>query len=119
MRSFFSDIRDASRRLRRTVGLLLASTALLATAVGGSTTVFAVVHAVLLKPLPVAHEADLVSLYLTRDDSVRGPIPLPLFLDLGAQTDSFTGVAAYFQWSANLTDAGDAERLQGMRVSSG
>ena len=117
MRIFLRDLGEAARRLRRSIGLLVASTALLATAVGGSTAVFAVVHAVLLEPLTVTDEASLVTLHLTRDDTPRGPLPLPLLLDLRSQATSFTGVAAYFQWSANLTDAGDAERLQGMRVS--
>ena len=117
MSIFLADMWDAARRLRRSVGLLAASTALLATAVGGSTAMFAVVYAVVLKPLPVADEAALVSVHLTRDDTPRGPLPLPLVLDLRANAGAFSGMAAYFQWSANLTNAGDAERLQGMRVS--
>src|SRR5688572_26727016 len=117
MRIFLRDVTEAVRRLRRSAGLLLASTALLATAVGGSTAVFVVVHAVLVKPLSVADEAGLVSVHLARADTPRGPLPLPFVLDLRSETRSFSGVAAYFQWSANLTDAAGAERLQGMRVS--
>jgi predicted permease len=117
MRTFIHDVTGAARRLRRSMGLLLASTALLAAAVGGSTAIFGVAWAALLKPLPVADESTLVALHLTRDDTTRGPLPLPFVLDLTAHAPSLAGVAAYFQFSANLTEAGDAERLQGVRVS--
>lgn len=40
-----------------------------------------------------------------------------MFLDVSVSRRTLDGVAAYFQWSANLTDAGDAERLQAMRVT--
>ena len=114
---FLNELGLAAKRSRRSVSLVLTSTALIATAVGGSTATFAVLDAVLFKPLPVADEAALVAIHAVRADTPRGPLPLPFFIELKSRSKAFSGVVAYFQWSANLTELGDAERLQGMRVS--
>ncbi len=117
MASFLRDLRQSASRLRRRPALLAASTALLATAVGGGAALFALIDAAVLQPLPFSDERSLATLYLARPGTERGPVQLPLFLRLQSDARSFAAVAAYFQWSANLTDDGDAERVQAMRVS--
>jgi predicted permease len=111
------DLVSASRRFRQKPAFFLGACALLALAVGGNTAVFTVVNAVILRPLPLEHERDLVAVHIARDGVSRFPLSLPFFLELRAAPNSFSGLAAYFPWSANLTDLGDAERLQAMRVT--
>ena len=117
MKYLATDLITAWRRGRQRPAFMIGACALLALAVGGNTAVFTLVHAVLLRPLPLAHERDLVAVHATRTGVSRYPLSVPLFLALGERPSGFDGIAAYFQWSANLTDAGDAERLQAMRVT--
>lgn len=111
------DLVAASRRFRQRPGFFLGAGALLSLAVGGTTAVFAVVNAVTLRPLPLDDERALVAVHLVRPGAPRYPVSLPLFLDLRSSSTAMSGLAAYFQWSANLTGDGDAERLQAMRVT--
>src|SRR5687768_11000570 len=111
------DLASASRRFRQKPAFFLGASALLALAVGGNTAMFTVVNAVILRPLPLKHEHELVAVHIARDGVSRYPLSLPFFLELREAPNTFSGMAAYFPWSANLTDAGDAERLQAMRVT--
>ena len=104
------------RRIRRTPLFFAAAGALLVLAVGGNTAMFAVVNAVVLRPLPVTDEDRLVALHLTRAGTPRGPASAPLLDDV-RHASTLAEAAAVFQWSANLADEIEAERLQGMRVS--
>ena len=54
LRDWVADLRIAARTSRRQLGFTAAVVASLALGVGGTTAVFSVVHAVLLKPLPYA-----------------------------------------------------------------
>jgi hypothetical protein len=117
MRNIPRDISLATRRFRRNPGFFLTACALLALAVGGNTAIFTVVNAVLLRPLPLTQAHEVVALHVVRDGTSRGALSLPMFLHLASTPRTLDGAAAYFQWSANLTDAGDAERLQAMRVT--
>lgn len=117
MPTVLRDVAVAVRRFRHKPVFLLGACALLALAVGGNTAMFTVVNAVMLRPLPLARPHEVVALHVVRAGTARGAFSLPMFLDLAATSRTLDGVAAYFQWSVNLTDGGDAERLQAMRVS--
>jgi putative ABC transport system permease protein len=54
------DLRFALRQFRRAPGLTLAAVLALACGIGGVTTVFTLVDAVVLRPLPVAAPDELV-----------------------------------------------------------
>ena len=108
--------RPALRRLRRTPLFFAAACALLVLAVGGNTAMFAVINAVVLRPLPFADEERLVAIHLARPGAPRGPASAPL-LDAVRGASTLAGAAAVFQWSVNLAGDAEAERLQGMRVS--
>src|SRR4030095_191785 len=43
---------------------------------------------------------------------------LPDFIDYRDQNQSLSGIAAYTPWSANLTDQGEPEQFQGLRISA-
>src|SRR5262249_4939131 len=46
------------------------------------------------------------------------PFTLPDFLDYTQQNRSLEGLAAWGTWSANLTGAGEPQRLQGLKMSA-
>lgn len=111
------DLISAARMFRRKPAFCIGACALLALAVGGNTAVFTLLNAVILRPLPLQHERELVAVHLVRDGNSRYPLSAPFFLGLRETPESFSSVAAYAAWSANLTDRGDAERLQAMHVT--
>src|SRR5574339_505292 len=90
----------------------------LALAIGAITAVFTLVNAVMLRPLPLVDPDRLVTFTIVRPGTDRQPLSLPDLADVRAASRTLTGIASAFGWSVNLTGTGDAERLQGMRVSA-
>lgn len=76
------DLVLALRRGRQRPALFLGACALLALAVGGNTAVFTAINAVILRPLALDNERELVAVHIKRDDVSRYPLSLPLFLEL-------------------------------------
>ena len=90
------DVQYAVRGLCRQPGFSFAATLTLALGLGLAIGLFAVVDAVLLRPLPFADQHELVVLW-ERDDSTDNPhieVSLPNFEDWRAQAESFTDMAA-------------------------
>jgi putative ABC transport system permease protein len=118
MSTLHHDVVVALRRLRRapifTTGALL----VLALALGVNTAIFTLVQGVILRPLPFRDPERLAAVSTFRPDTDRGAWSLPNLLDYRAQSRSFEGIGAAFQWSANITGGDEAERLQGMRVTA-
>src|SRR5262249_52802512 len=85
---------------------------------GGNTAIFSMVNAILLRQLPFKDPEQLVWVTSRRPDADKRPFNLPDFIDFRDQNRSLEGIAAYATWSANLTESGDPERLQGMRMSA-
>jgi predicted permease len=87
------DLRYALRGLRRNPGFTAAAVLSLALGIGANTAVFSLVHALMLRMLPVAHPEQLVYLYRTGGWG-RGYVSYPLYLDLAKRTDIFDGAIA-------------------------
>jgi putative ABC transport system permease protein len=111
------DLRSAWRALRAQAAFAATIVLILGVAIGANSAVFALVNTVLLSPLPFPDPERLVTIDQTRADSPREPLSIPDFRDLRDGNHSFEGMAAAFQWSANLT-GGEAERVQGMKASA-
>jgi predicted permease len=111
------DLRSAWRALRAQIPFAATIIVILGAAIGANSAVFALVNTVLLSPLPFPEPDRLVSVDQTRADSPREPLSIPDFRDLRDGNHSFEGLAAAFQWSANMT-GGEAERVQGMKTSA-
>ena len=84
----WSDVRFALRQLARRPGLTVAALFALAAGLGGVTTVFTLVDAVILRPLPVASPHELVWL---RDPSFS----FPVFQEVRARGDMLSNVFAW------------------------
>src|SRR5688572_31750840 len=80
------DIRFGVRLLRKAPGFTLAAVASLGLGIGFNTSIFAVLDAVLLRPLPVAEPHRLVNIYTSGTDGDTNPTnPLPDLIDFPTQ----------------------------------
>jgi putative ABC transport system permease protein len=111
------DARAALRFVRRQPAFSAFVVLTLAVGIGAATTVFALVHAVLLRDLPFTDPDRLVWMYNLRTERDRAPLSILDLNDYKRDASSVDGFAPFTNWTANLTGAGEAERLEGVRVS--
>ena len=114
----FNELRQAIRRVRRRPAFSAGVVLVLALAIGANTTMFALVNAILIRPLPLANPDRLITFTIVRPGTDRQPLSLPDLDDFKTSTRTLAGITSLFGWSANLTGRADAERLSGMRVST-
>ncbi|HEX8186971.1 MAG TPA: permease prefix domain 1-containing protein, partial [Pyrinomonadaceae bacterium] len=107
------DIRYAFRMLWRKPGFTAVAVLTLALGIGGNTAIFSVVNAVLLRALPYPDADRLVSVYETLPQGGTGSVSVPNFLDWRAQSDAFTGLAAYQYGDFNLREEQQPVRAVG------
>jgi putative ABC transport system permease protein len=120
----WNDVRFALRQFARRPGLTLAALFALACGLGGVTTVFTLVDAVILRPLPVASPGELVWL---RDPSFS----FPVFQEVSARGSMLSHVFAWdsrrlqTQWSSEaestpvLLATGGIHETLGLRPAAG
>ena len=111
------DTRYALRVLGRGRGFVVVAVLTLALGVGANTAIFSVVRGVLLRALPYPDPERLVAVQSVINGSPTAVSP-PDFVDWRAQAKSFSGLAAYFLSTTNLTGTGEPERLTQARVSA-
>jgi predicted permease len=113
LESFLADVRFACRWLRKSPGFTAAAVASLAVGIGFNTALFAVVDALLLRPLPVSHPERLVDVYTSAPGSATnrfGSTSYPDYLDLAAHNDVFDDLIGYSPMFGALS-LGDRSRL--------
>jgi predicted permease len=117
-----NDLKFALRQLWKNPGFAAVAMLTLALGIGACTSMFSVVHAVMLRPLPFREPGRLVwieniftgglSARTTRVDS---------FLEWRNQSDSFETLGAYFAFfdytRCTLLDHGEPRRLRGVGIS--
>ena len=118
--SWSQDVRYAARSLRKSPGFTLVAAITLALGVGANTAIFSVVNAVMLRPLPFSDPGQLVRIW---ESNVERGWPTfatshPNFLDWRAQAKSFQAMAAMDNIGLTWTSGGEAEVLQGRRVTA-
>jgi putative ABC transport system permease protein len=95
------DLRHAFRVHRRAPMFAAVVITTIGVAVGATSAIFALVHAVVFRPLPYANSGRLVAVsQLRRDSSGTPSISPPNFFDLKEQATIFEGLAAY--WSPTV-----------------
>jgi putative ABC transport system permease protein len=110
-----------ARGFRRRRGTAAAVVATLAVCIGATSTIFAIVDALLLKPLPYPESDRLVAVYEInlRQRDAEGLVAPARVVEWAAASRSFAAIAGcYFE---NLTDTSMPlpERVEAMRVSPG
>ena len=91
----------------------------LAATIGASTAIFALVDAVLIRPLPLTDQNRLVVMWAAEPDSPLIEISYPDFLDFRNETKAFQDLAAHGStpWSLLMTGVGDPVVMQFGAVS--
>jgi predicted permease len=112
------DVRFALRVLRKAPAFSATVIVTLALAIGANTALFSIVNSVLLAPLPYRHSSRLVALYESKPGLGQGPISYLNFLDWQRAAQSFSSMAIYRHEDYNLMGSGQAERVNGLMVSS-
>src|SRR6185295_14183801 len=99
------DLRYAARALAKSPGFAAVAILSLGVGIGINTTIFTIVNAVLLRPLPVAHPERLVEIYTTSEVE-HGTTSWLDYRDIRDQSDSFDGVAGHSLMFANISRDG-------------
>jgi putative ABC transport system permease protein len=122
MQTLWQDLRYGARMLLKKPGFTLVAVITLALGIGANTAIFSVVRGVLLRPLPYSEPQQLVRLFETVDGATmandRMEIAPANFLDWRAQTQSFSGLAAFGLTGSVIGGDGEAERLEGALVTA-
>jgi predicted permease len=124
LESLGQDLRYALRTLGRDVGFATFTILIVGLGVGASCTVFSVVNTLLVHPLPFREPASLA--WVANHDDATGDMSAKTtqvdhFLDMRAQNQSFSDMAAYMAFygvgDAKLIGGGEPERLTSVPVS--
>jgi predicted permease len=122
MTTLLQDLRYAVRWLARNPGFAAVAVATLALGIGANTAIFSVVRGILLRPLPYRDASSLVQVWETaeRQGVPDNEIPFspPVFRDWREQSRTLDGMAAYTDWTFNLTGGEAPERLPAALVSA-
>ncbi|HLY42275.1 MAG TPA: ABC transporter permease [Terracidiphilus sp.] len=115
------DIRYAFRQLRRNPGFAATTVLTLALGIGATTSIFSIVNATLLRPLPYRYPDRLVILWSTMPVfgfSGPGALTDPDYVEWERQNQVFEELAAFRGQTSNLTGSGIPERLLGVTCSA-
>ena len=119
MDALVADLKAATRSLRARKAFVALAVATLALALAANSSVFAVIHAVLLEQLPYRDPERLVILWNVRADGDNEVLSISNFEDYQSGTRSLERLAAWFDQGLNLTSDGEPERLFAARASAG
>ena len=122
MRTLFADLRYAFRVMSRTPSFAVAVVSVLALGIGANTTIFSIVNAVLLRPLPFEEPERLVRIFTRTPGGRLFELSPGKFYDWQRDAQSFEGMAMYqccgFRELA-LTGTGAARTVRATAVSAG
>ena len=109
LESIWSDVRFATRQLRRSPGFTFAAVMTLALAIGANAVVFSILNAFLLRPLNVRDANNLYELQHGNETSSYQSYPD--YLDLRDRNRSFESVVAYSVDEVGLSAGGDPSEV--------
>jgi len=112
-----TNLRHSLRTFAKKPGFAIVVVLTLALGIGVTTTIFTVVNAYLLRPLPFANPERLVSLADVQPPNELTPASYPEFQDWRNGNQAFTEVTGQFPSNLNLIGRHEPERVQGVLVS--
>jgi putative ABC transport system permease protein len=115
--ALFHDVRFALRLFVKRPGFSLVAVLTLALGIGATTSMFSVVEAVLLRPLPFPEPDRLMQVRITGRDGTDFPLPEADFHLWRAQNDTADAIAVFTSGPANVTGDGQPERLISAQVT--
>ena len=116
---FLDDLRYALRGLGKNRGFAAVAVLSLALGIGANTTIFTLLNAIFLRPLPVRDAAHLVVVNTT-DPRIPGLLPCsyPNYQDYRDHNSVFSSLLLYSALTVNLTGRGAPQLLMGQLVSA-
>jgi putative ABC transport system permease protein len=118
MDMLIQDIRFAFRLLLKNWTFTAGAVATLAAGIAANSAIFSLVNAVLLRQLSFKNPDQLVWIWSSRTDRDKSNFALPDFIDYRDQNQTLDQISGFSAWSANLTSAGEPERVFGVRSSA-
>lgn len=112
------DLRYALRQLTVSPVLTAVLVVTIALGIGATVSIFSVLHAVVLRPLPGDDSERIVWIYETKGPTRTGSASIGHFHDWTGQGTVFEHTAATMRGTYNLSD-GEPERVAGMRATPG
>jgi len=121
MSGVLQDVRYALHALLKRPGFSSVVIVTLALGIGANTTVFSVVNAVLLRPVPLAGADRLVVPVSTnvQSSSFIDTVPYADYLDWKAQTDVFEHVGLFTDPPFDIAGDAEPERVRGASITDG
>ncbi|HMF55988.1 MAG TPA: ABC transporter permease, partial [Pyrinomonadaceae bacterium] len=118
MDTLWLDFRYGLRGLLKNPGFAVVAVLSLAIGIGANTTIFSLINALLIRPLPVAAPEQLVNVHATSaDGSSFHSFSYPDYIDYRDQSEVFDGLAAYTVNTYSLSTGGQSERIFGIVTS--
>lgn len=118
MASVFDDLRYGLRVLTKRPGYTVAATLALALGIGANTAIFSVINAVILRPLNLYQPDRIMMVWQTFRGEAQNFASYPNFQDWYDRNTVFEDMAVFRGYGITVTGLGDAERVDGARVSS-
>lgn len=121
---FLQDLRFAARMLSKNLGFTLLSVLVLALGIGANTSIFSVVNAAMLQPLPYADADRIVQVWHTPPQKQffgrrQFAVSIANFLDWKSQQHVFEHISLYRFTSLNLASTNQPEAIAGAAVTDG
>jgi hypothetical protein len=119
MDNLLRDLRHSIRLLIRQPGFALTAILTLALGIGATTSIFSVVNAIVLRPLPFGDPARIVAVtrFLPRTGTRPQNLSAPDFYDFAAQHRTFEKLAYYSGGESGVTVNGAADYANVQRVT--
>lgn len=116
----WDDVRIATRSMARSPALAVVLLVTMALGIGATTSIYSVVHALLLRPLPWVDAERVVQLHSTEGSTrqTSGQLSARAFVTLRENTKSFDGLAAVAPSGGALTGDGIPESVPALRMSA-
>ena len=108
LETLLADVRFALRVLRKSPGFTVVAVLTLALAIGANAVVFAVLNALILRPMRVPEPESLYAIQRGNDEAINHSYPD--YLDLRDRNRSFDGLAAYNLASVGLDTGNNPTR---------
>jgi predicted permease len=105
------DARFAARTLIRNAGFSAVAILTLALGIGACTSIFSVVDAVLLRPLPYPNPQQIVTVWEVEADGSRHRLADPNSLDFRSQNGTLAGLATFFSSPDSISGGSEPVRV--------